>query len=123
MLAVARRVAAARISAAEGHTEDALFDLRDAVRLEDGLGYDEPSDWFFPVRHVLGAELIRVGRATEAERVYREDLERHPGNGWALLGLAQALRWQGRVAEASTAEAEFRKAWRYATVSISASAF
>ena len=123
VLAVARRVAAARISAAEGHTEDALRDLQDAVRLEDALGYDEPADWFFPVRHVLGAELVRVGRATEAERVYRDDLERHPSNGWALCGLAQALKAQGRAAEALAAEAEFRKAWRYATVSISASAY
>jgi len=123
VLAVARRVAAARIGAAEGRTEDALRDLRDAVRLEDGLAYDEPADWFFPVRHVLGTALIRTGKAAEAEHVYREDLVRHPGDGWALFGLAQALKAEGRTADASAAEAEFRKAWRNATISINASAF
>jgi len=40
-----------------------------------------------------------------------------------LLGLSQALQAEGRVSEANAAEAEFHKAWRYATVSISASAF
>ena len=123
VLAIARHVAAARISSAQGHRKDALGDLRDAVRLEDKLAYDEPADWFFPVRHLLGAELVRNGRAVEAERVYRDDLERHPGNGWALYGLMQALKAEGRGAEAHATEAEFRKAWRYATISINASAF
>jgi tetratricopeptide (TPR) repeat protein len=123
VLAVARRVATARISAAEGHNKGALRDLRDAVRLEDRLGYDEPADWFFPVRHLLGAELMRGGKSKEAERVYREDLERHPANGWALYGLMQALKAEGRGAEAHAMEADFRKAWRHATISISASAF
>jgi tetratricopeptide (TPR) repeat protein len=123
VLAVARRVAAARISSAEGRGEDALRDLHEAVVLEDGLAYDEPAGWFFPVRHLLGAELLRVGKANDAESTYRADLARHPGNGWALYGLMQALQAEGRGPEASTAEAEFRTAWRHATISISASAF
>ena len=123
VLAVARRVAAARISSAEGRREDAIRDMREAVVLEDGLAYDEPAGWFFPVRHLLGAELLRVGKAIDAERTYRDDLIRHPGNGWALYGLMQALKAEGRSAEASAAEAAFRTAWRHATISISASAF
>jgi tetratricopeptide (TPR) repeat protein len=123
VLAVATRMAAARIAASENRTDDALRDLRDAVRLEDGLAYNEPADWFFPVRHVLGAELVRVGRPAEAELVYRDDLERHPRDGWALCGLVQALKAEGRITEARAAEAEFRRAWRYATIPISASAF
>jgi tetratricopeptide (TPR) repeat protein len=123
VLAVARRVAAARISSAEGRDEDALRDLREAVRLEDGLAYDEPAGWFFPVRHLLGSELLRVGKANDAERTYRDDLARHPSNGWALYGLMQALKAEEHGAEARDAEAEFRTAWRRATISISASAF
>jgi tetratricopeptide (TPR) repeat protein len=123
VLAVARRVASARVSSAEGRREDALRDLREAVRLEDGLAYDEPADWFFPVRHLLGAELIRSGKAMQAERVYREDLKRHPGNGWALYGLMQALEAEGHSADARATEVEFREEWRDATISIHASAF
>jgi hypothetical protein len=35
----------------------------------------------------------------------------------------QALNAEGRNAEARAAEAEFRQAWRYATIPITASAF
>ncbi len=123
VLAVARRVAAARISSAEGRTEDALRELKAAVELEDRLGYDEPADWFFPVRHVHGAELLRAGRPAEAEVVYRDNLARHTGDGWALYGLAQALDAQARPAEACAVETEFHQAWRNATIPIGASAF
>jgi tetratricopeptide (TPR) repeat protein len=123
VLAVATRVAAARIAASEGRHQDALHDLRDAVRLEDGLAYNEPSDWFFPVRHVLGAELLRAGVPREAERVYRDELKLQAHDGWALRGLAQALEAEGQSAEARAADAQFRQAWRHATVSITTSAF
>jgi tetratricopeptide (TPR) repeat protein len=123
VLAIARRVSAARISSAEGRSEEAIRDMREAVQLEDGLAYDEPAGWFFPVRHLLGAELLRVGKANDAEKTYRDDLDRHPGNGWALYGLMQALKAQGRGAEASAVEAKFHAAWRHATISISRSAF
>jgi tetratricopeptide (TPR) repeat protein len=121
-LAIARRVAAARIASAEGRSEDALRDLREAALLEDTLGYDEPAGWFFPVRHVLGAELLRAGRAADAESVYRESLLRQKGDGWALYGLAQALQTQGRSAEAQLVRREFDQAWRHATVEINSSA-
>ena len=123
VLTIGARMAEARIASAEGRTEDELRILRGTVELEDKLAYDEPSEWFFPVRHVLGAELMRYARANEAERVYRDDLERHPSNGWALFGLAQALKAEGRTAEAISTDAQFHEAWRYATIQIEASAF
>ena len=123
VLEVGRQVAAARISSAEGRGEEAIRELRAAVVLEDGLAYDEPAGWFFPVRHLLGAELLRAGRVKEAEATYRDDLVRHPNNGWALYGLLQALKADGRDAEARVVEADFHTAWRQATLSISASAF
>jgi tetratricopeptide (TPR) repeat protein len=123
VLIIGARMAEARIARAEGRTGDELSVLRRAVALEDALAYDEPAEWFFPVRDVLGAALLRTGGAIEAERVYRDDLERHPHNGWALFGLSQALKAEGRDAEAHSAEVEFRKAWSFATITINASAF
>jgi tetratricopeptide (TPR) repeat protein len=122
-LSIARRVAAARIFTAEGRVEEAIRELREAAALEDTLGYDEPAGWFFPVRHVLGAELLRAGRAADAEAAYRDSLARQRGDGWALFGLAQALRAQGKETEATTAQAQFDTAWRHATVRIESSAF
>jgi predicted Zn-dependent protease len=93
------------------------------VTKEDQLAYDEPADWFFPTRHLLGAVLIQADRAADAETVYRDDLSRHPNNGWALYGLAQSLKMQGRPAEASTVQQQFDTAWKNADVTLVASAF
>jgi len=113
--------AKARIALAEGGRAAALMHLRDAVAKEDALAYNEPSDEFFPVRHLLGAALLEAGRATEAEAVYREDLRRHPANGWALNGLAAAMAAQGQ--DATAVKAQFTDAWRHADTQLSSSAF
>ena len=44
------------------HDAEAIALLTEAAAKEDQLAYDEPSDWFFPVRHLLGAQLLRAGR-------------------------------------------------------------
>jgi tetratricopeptide (TPR) repeat protein len=123
MFAIGGLVAKARIAAAEGRSAEALALLRDAVAKEDLTAYDEPADWFFPVRHVLGAELLKAGNAEEAEAVYRKDLDRDPHNGWALYGLAQALRAQQKTAEAGEIDRQFQQAWSKADVTLTASAF
>jgi tetratricopeptide (TPR) repeat protein len=97
--------------------------LAQAVALEDGLTYDEPHLWLAPTRHALGAVLVAEGRGRDAERVYREDLTHYPDNGWALVGLARALRLQGRNEAAKEVDARFRDAWRDADVTIAASRF
>ena len=123
VLAVAEPIVAARIAATEQHNDEALRLLRQAVAAQDGLAYNEPADWFFPARHLLGAQLLIAGRAAEAERVYRDDLERNPANGWALYGLAAALRAQGKTRDAAAATRKFEAAWRHADVRLQASAF
>jgi tetratricopeptide (TPR) repeat protein len=97
--------------------------LHAAVRREDALRYQEPEDWQYPTRHSLGAVLIEAGRPGEAERVYREDLTQNPENGWALYGLMESLRAQGKTAAAAKVEERFRKAWANADVTITASRF
>jgi hypothetical protein len=89
--------------------------------VHDGLTVDDPEPLPFAVGHWLGAALIQAKRFSEAERVYRVDLDRHPHNGWALVGLQQALRGQGK----STREVDddLRTSWARADVRISASRF
>ena len=73
--------------------------MREAIKLEDALHYDEPPGWMIPVRHSLGATLMQNGRFAEAEQVYREDLKRLPDNGWSLYGLTESLRAQKKNAD------------------------
>ncbi|HEX7914352.1 hypothetical protein [Rudaea sp.] len=123
LIAVASSVATARIAAAQGRRGDAIAALREAVAREDKLNYDEPADWFNPVRHLLGAELLREHKAKEAEQVYRDDLQRHPENGWALYGLAQSLKAQHKVKQAAAVEQRFKEAWKDADIILAASAY
>jgi len=123
VLAVAEPIVVARITSSEWHARDAITSRVAAVEAEDRLPYDEPSPWFFPARHLLGAQLLIAGRPAEAERVYRADLGRNPRNGWALYGLATALRAQGKTGEANRVTREFGAAWRHADVRLLASAF
>jgi tetratricopeptide (TPR) repeat protein len=86
-----------------------------AIAIEDNLNYNEPPDWFFSVRHHLGAALLQAGRYGEAEKVYEQDLFTWKENGWALMGLYEALKKQGK-ATAAQVKNRFDKAWRYADI-------
>lgn len=121
LVEIATSVLAGELAAQKGDLKTAIAELRKGVRLEDNLIYSEPPDWYLPVRHSLGAVLLEAGRAAEAERVYREDLERHRSNGWSLFGLAQALEAQGRNAEAAEVGSRFQQAWARSDVKLTAS--
>lgn len=73
--------------------------IQKAIHAEDSLIYSEPKIWMLPARQYLGAYLLQLKQAVEAERVYREDLVWNPGNGWSLLGLYQALQAQGKKSD------------------------
>lgn len=105
----------------EGKTQAGLDKLREAVKLEDALHYDEPPAWMIPARHSLGANLLKAGKAAEAEKVYRDDLKHLPDNGWSLFGLAQTLRAQGKKDEAATYQAKFEQVWAKADIKIKSS--
>ena len=115
--------ARARIASVQGKRDEAIGLLTKAVGLEDKLAYNEPSDMIFPTRHLLGAELLAAGKATEAEAVYREDLKQHPNNGWAYFGLSQALAAQKRDTDAAAAQKQFEGAWQRADIKLASTAF
>jgi tetratricopeptide (TPR) repeat protein len=122
LLAIATHMVEGEILIREGNDDAGFNELRAAVKAEDALKYDEPPGWMIPVRHSLGAGLMRAGRFADAERVYRDDLARLPENGWALFGLAQSLRAQSRNDdEAAATEARFRKVWSDADTPITSS--
>jgi tetratricopeptide (TPR) repeat protein len=101
----------------------ALREFRRAVELEDRLLYSEPPEWFLQPRQYLGNAYLQAGKLQDAERVFREDLRRHRGNGWALRGLEQSLRGQGRTAEANDVNRQFARAWKRADIELTAARF
>jgi len=123
LMSIATDMAGGILAGKRGEHATAVELLTHAVASEDQLRYDEPSDWYVPTRHALGAELLAAGRAAEAQAVYEQDLKRIPANGWALTGLAQSLRAQHKLKEAAAAEAKARAAWKNADVKATASWF
>ncbi len=120
-LELAEKVLAGELAARRGRTDDGVRLLTEAVDIEDRLPYTEPPAWYQPVRHRLGALLVRSRRLADAEAVYREDLRRNPDNGWALFGLEDVLRREGKREEAEAVAARQRRAWARADVRLSAS--
>jgi hypothetical protein len=120
VLAVAVADLEGSVRLAKGDTTGAIAALTRAVAAEDRLGYNEPPDWLFPERERLGVALLASGKATQAERVFRADLQAHVGNPRALLGIALSLEAQRRTADAATARKAFDAAWRDADVVLGA---
>jgi tetratricopeptide (TPR) repeat protein len=122
LLAVAIPMIEGEILIAEGKIDSGIEQLRAAIQKEDALKYDEPPGWLIPVRHSLGAVLMKQKRFAEAEQVYRDDLARLPENGWSLLGLAESLRKQKKNAdEVAQTQAKFKKVWAKADLTITTS--
>jgi len=121
IFAPAPEVLGGELAAARGEYDDAIAHLDRAVRLDDSLVYTEPAEWHYPPRLALGAVLLEAGRPREAETVYWDDLKHNRENGWALFGLAKALRAQGKDDRSAAVEARFEKAWARADVTLTAS--
>lgn len=122
ILGLATHVINARIAGASGKSNDAIEHFRKAVEMQDALNYDEPADWYYPVRESLGGALLFTGNAKEAEQVFRDDLKRNPRNPRSLFGLIQALKAQQRDVDAAWVERQFKEGWKGADTKLEISA-
>jgi tetratricopeptide (TPR) repeat protein len=122
LLGVAIPMVEGEILIAEGKIDSGIEQLRAAIQKEDALKYDEPPGWLIPVRHSLGAVLMKQKRFADAEQIYRDDLVRLPENGWSLFGLAESLRRQQKNAdEVAQTQTKFKKVWAKADLTITTS--
>ncbi|QHT65885.1 hypothetical protein GXP67_03985 [Rhodocytophaga rosea] len=121
LIEIASRVLQAEILRKEGNNNTAISLLQEATDIEDKLNYNEPPDWFFSVRHSLGAVLLENRQYKEAEKVFKDDLFFIPKNGWALNGLYQSLIGQKKLNEAREVKKQFGQAWQYADIELASS--
>jgi tetratricopeptide (TPR) repeat protein len=123
LLHIAELVLRGEHVAKSGDVHAGIAHLERAARLEDTLLYNEPPDWYFPVRHVLGALLMDANLPAEAEAVYWDDLRRNPDNGFSLFGLKLSLEAQGNKPVADEIGRRFDKAWSSADVKLRSSRY
>ncbi len=121
LVQIAAKVLSAGIAFQQKQTEKSISLLKEAVTSEDNLNYNEPPDWFSPVRHHLGAVLLKAGKYEEAMKVYNQDLQVWKRNGWALIGLYNALQLQNKNGEAQKIYTAFGQAWKYADQTLKSS--
>jgi tetratricopeptide (TPR) repeat protein len=112
ILKIAENVLGAKIALAKNDMDATVNQLRAAVAVQDGLKYDEPQDWFYPVRESLGAVLLKIGDYAGAEEVFRADLERNLRNPRSLFGLEEALKAQDRAYDAGFVRKQFDASWK-----------
>lgn len=118
LVQIATNVLSAGVEAKKNNLDKAIVLLNQAITIEDQLNYNEPPDWFFSVRHYLGTVLLKAGKYAEAEKVYKQDLQTLPKNGFALIGLYNALTAQKKEKEALKIKTSFDDAWQYADFDI-----
>src|SRR5690242_17329008 len=118
VFAVGQAELRAKIARGKGDAVGEIAALREAVAAQDKLSYMEPPEWHYPVREALGAALLRNGKASEAEAVFRRDLEINPRNGRSLYGLVQSLKAQGNSVGAESVQREFEQAWKEGAVKL-----
>jgi len=56
--------------------------------------------------------LLASGNSTEAEKIFREDLQKNPRNPRSLFGLREALKAQKRDFDAGFVDKQFRSSWK-----------
>jgi len=108
----------ARIAEAKSDRAGAIEQWKEAVAVWDTLAYNEPADWYYPVRESLGGALLRDGKAADAEAIFRRDLEMNPRSGRSLFGLWQSLVAQKKDADAAWVKTQFDSAWADADVEL-----
>ncbi len=123
VLPIAQAMVKGELLYREGKIEESFTVLREGIKAEDVLVYDEPPGWMLPVRHAFGALLMAEERYVEAEAVYREDLRRNRKNGWALVGLQNSLNGQEKYKEADALTESLVRAWAKADTIPSSSCF
>jgi tetratricopeptide (TPR) repeat protein len=115
---VAESLLEGTIALKENNKDMAIDFFRVAVDTEENMVYNEPRDWMLNPKHYLGNAYIKAGRMADAKKILEKDLLNNNENGWALLGLYQALMGERKNTEATEILARFRKAFEHSDIKL-----
>ena len=121
LVEIASKVLNAEILAKENNYDKSITLLKEAVALEEALNYNEPPDWFFSVRHHLGAIQLEAGYYEDAIIIYEDDLKKFPKNGWAHHGLKLAYQNLGDQENEVRIDDLLKNSWATADIEIESS--
>jgi tetratricopeptide (TPR) repeat protein len=119
VLLIAQYALDARIAEAKHDYQKALDSYFKGIKEEDSLAYDEPPQWFHPLRESMGGFLLRIGNHVDAGGLFHADLERNKLSGRSLFGLMESLKAQKKNTAAAAARREFETAWKNADTKLS----
>lgn len=112
LVQLGQNVLAARIAYQAGDYAQSVSLLQEAVKQQDALNYDEPPAWYYPARESLGMVLLKQNKFTDAEQIFRSDLQDYPNNGRSYFGLRLALAAQGK--DMTQVNSDFDRTWKWA---------
>lgn len=118
VLAIGVNVLEGEVQSQQGNFDQSIKYLKNAVKMEDNLLYQEPPDWYHSTRQILGSTLLKANKAKEAELEFKADLKIYPANGWSLFGLRESLLKQGKKTEAEKIKIEYNKAFAEADIHV-----
>ncbi|MGD0471985.1 MAG: hypothetical protein ABSB70_02090 [Candidatus Velthaea sp.] len=88
----------------------AIAAYRKALAAQGSFLGDPKGHWWIPPGEGLGATLLESRADSEAEHVFRAELERYPNDPRLEFGLAEALRAQGK--DSAPARDAYLRAWK-----------
>lgn len=122
LLTLTRLDLSSEIAGRLGDTDKQIYDLSQAISIEDGIDV-HMLPWYFPLRLAIGAAFYKAGALPNAEQALRDSLERHPNNGWALSALIRVLDKTGNTKEADQLRKQLAVSWQYADRTTSGTRF
>ena len=96
----------------------AIAALEEALRIEDSLGYNEPEDWQYPVRLLLGAVLLEAGPAGGCRGCISRRSGETSGERLGAVRPRAGAAAQKKTAAAAEAHERFEAAWKYADIKL-----
>ena len=121
LIEIANNLAMGSISMYQKDYLSAINNFEKAVLLQDNLPYTEPPFWYYPTRQTLGHVLLQSEKPFEAIKIFKEDLEDYPKNGWSYYGLYKAYDEIGDSFNSEKSLNMFENLWEESDIKVSSS--